>query len=189
MPEARINTKKKKGIQYDFEILSEHYVPRDEYEALKQRVEQIETTWSEEKEEELNFPKEDLEKLPPQVRKTVQGVMLNYRHDFPDFSFWGMRKALIDAIRIRFRTDGKEKKLYDENGNAYELPKWIELAKQERYISSHMARNLRKEVKVFGDVASHDYMVNLHKKEVPSIFKHLRLTLARMYYEENQDSK
>jgi hypothetical protein len=94
-----------------------------------------------------------------------------------------MRKALIDAIRIRFKRDGKENKLYDKQGRAYKLAKWIELAKQERYISPNIAKKLQEEVKVFGDVASHDYMVNLQKDEVPSIFKHLRLALARMYHE------
>lgn len=188
MPEVRIGTKKE-GVEYNFEFLSKHFVPRTEYEALKKQVEQItaEYSLSEEKEDELDFPEEILQKLPSEVAKTVQGVILNYQHDFPDFCFWGMRKALIDAIRIRFRRDGKEKKLYDENGDAYKLSAWIDLTKQERYINRSLARKLREEVKVFGDSASHDYMIDLHKEEVPSIFKHLRLALNRMYYEETKE--
>lgn len=140
---------------------------------------------SKKKIEELVFPTKVLQKLPPQVRKTVEGVVINYQNDFSDFCFWGMRKALIDAIRIRFKRDGKEDKLYDKDGNAYKLPKWIELAKQERYISSHSAKYLKDQVKVFGDIASHDYMADLHREEVPLIFTQLRIALARMYYEEN----
>lgn len=141
--------------------------------------------FSKEKKEELVFPKEILENLPTEVKKTIEGVILNYEHDFPEFCFWGMRKALIDAIRLRFIKDRKEKMLYDEKGNPYSLPKWIELVKQETYISAEQAKNLEK-VKVFGDSASHDYMTSLHKKEVPSILFWLRLALSRMFYKEEK---
>jgi len=137
--------------------------------------------------QELDFPTKVLEKLPLEVRDTVQGVIFNYRIGFPDFCFWGMRKALIDAIKIRFRRDGKEKRLYDRDGKAHSLPKWIEYAKQERYFSASLAKYLNKEVKVFGDTASHDYMVDFQKGEVPPIFKHLRLALDRMYYQDPQN--
>lgn len=164
---------------------------KSRFEVLEERMEKLETKvgWSRRKIEELVFPTKILERLPPEVRKTVEGVMLNYRSDLPDFCFWGMRKALIDGIRIRFKRDRKEEKLYDEDGRAYSLSKWIELAKQERYVSGSLAKKLRKEVKVFGDTASHDYMTSLHEGEVPSIFKHLRLALGRMYYEVNKDSE
>jgi predicted nuclease with TOPRIM domain len=161
----------------------------NEFRALEQRLQALETKISqltvswEEKREELDFPEEIFKKLPAEVQKTIEGIKLNYQKDFPVFCFFGMRKALIDAIRIRFKRDGKENKLYDKQGRAYKLAKWIELAKQERYISPNIAKKLQEEVKVFGDVASHDYMVNLQKDEVPSIFKHLRLALARMYHE------
>ena len=154
-------------------------VSEESVQKLKTKVDQST------KMENLVFPKKILEKLPQEVRKTIEGVMLNYVNDLPDFCFWGMRKALIDAIRIRFKRDKKEKMLYDENGNAYKLLTWIELAKQKRYLSYSLARDLNREVKIFGDTASHDYMANLHKEEVPSIFKHLRLALARMYYNED----
>jgi integrase len=154
-----------------FTVLEEK--PKTEVGVLKKKI------------EELVFPTKVLQKLPPQVRKTVEGVITNYQNDFSDFCFWGMRKALIDAIRFRFQRDEKEEKLYDKDGNAYNLPKWIELAKQERYISRNSAKKLKAQVKVFGDVASHDYKVSLQREEVPSIFTQLRMALARMYYEED----
>jgi len=140
---------------------------------------------SKKKVEELVFPTKILQKLPPQVRKTMEGVISSFQNDFSDFCAWGMRKGLIDAIRIRFKRDGKEHKLYDKDGNAYKLSKWIELTKQERYINSHSARYLKGQVKVFGDIVSHDYMVDLQREEVPSIFTRLRIALAKMYYEGN----
>jgi len=137
-----------------------------------------------EKTEELSFPNVILERLPKEVKKTVLGVMSNYYTDFPRFCFWGMRTALIDAIRIRFKKDGKEKQLYVEKGKVKSLPTWIDLAKQEKYISAKLARFLRDQTKVFGDISSHDYMVDMRKEEVPSIFTQLRFALDRMYYSE-----
>lgn len=115
----------------------------------------------------------------------VEVVIFNYEHDFPNFCFLGMRKALIDAIRIRFQRDGKENMLYDKKGDAFKLPRWIDLAKQERYISKTMACDLREKVRVFGDTASHDYMANLQNEEVPSVCTCLRIALSRMYYSEH----
>jgi len=138
--------------------------------------------------EKLNFPNGILEKLPPEVGKTIEGVMLNYQNDYPRFCFGGMRTALIDAIRIRFIRDGKKNELYDQNQRPYKLSKWIELAKKEGYISSNSADFLKRQAKVFGDISLHDFMADLHKKEVPSIFTQLRMALARMYYKEKSRS-
>jgi len=154
------------------------------FEVLEEKP-KTEVGVSKKKMEELIFPTKVLEKLPPEIRKTVEGVKMNYRNDFSDFCAWGMRKGLIDAIRIRFKRDGKEDKLYDKDGNAYALSKWIELTKQERYIDSRSAKYLKGQVKVFGDIVSHDYMVDLRREEVPLIFTRLRIALAKMYYEGN----
>jgi hypothetical protein len=185
MPVTRHTTKK---TPYSYNFPSQEYVPAEAFRALEQKFEQLKAevtqlkvSWGEKK-EELDLPEEIFKKLPREVQKTIEGIKLNYEKNFPEFCFWGMRKALIDGIRIRFKKDGKENMLYDEQGRAYRLSKWIELAKQERYINTTIANKLREEVKVFGDVASHDYMVDLQKDEVPSIFRHLRLALARMYY-------
>ena len=137
-------------------------------------------------EEELSIPKEVFEKLPQEIQKTIEGVKLCYKYDYADFCFMGIRKALGTAIHIRFRKEGKEEELYDSKGEPYKLTKWIELAKQNRFLSASLARKLTKEVKVFGDVSSHDYRVDFHREDVPSIFKLLRLALDRMYHEEEK---
>jgi len=139
--------------------------------------------------EELPIPIEVFEKLPKEIQKIIKGVKLCYEHDHADFCFMGMRKALSTAIHIRFRREGKEEELYDINGEPYKLTKWIELAKQNRFLSASLATKLTKEVKVFGDVGSHDYRVDFHKEDVPSIFKLLRLALDRMYHNEEKVQK
>lgn len=131
----------------------------------------------------LNFPDNIMKRLPKEVKRSIKGVIDIYSLKYPRFCFWGMRTALIDAIRIRFRRDGKEDRLYDDNGNAYKLSKWINFAREERYISMQSARFLKGQIKVFGDTASHDYMADVKKEEIPVIFTQLRMVLARMYYE------
>jgi hypothetical protein len=157
------------------------------YQKLEERIRILEENYNVSQNalgEKLDFPQGVLDSLPGEVQKTVKGIISNYDNDFPDFCFLGMRKALIDAIRIRFRMDGIEDELYDIGGNAYPLEKWIEKAKQKHYISREQAKNLDEKVKVFGDTASHDYMANLQKEEVPGILTNLRMSLSRMYYEK-----
>lgn len=163
----------------------EGFDPKRDYQALAERVEVLERTFqvSQNPIEKLEFAAEVLNALPTVVRKTIDGIIFNYNHDFADFCFLGMRKALIDSIRIRFQMDNKEDLLYDKQGDTYKLPKWIELAKQRRYISKNIADNLKR-VKIFGDAASHDYMANLQKEEVPPILDILRIALSRMFYSE-----
>lgn len=98
-------------------VPQQEYVSRQEYEAFVERME-LKLNVSEVPVETLEFPSEILERLPPVVKKTMEGVIFNYEHNFPDFCFLGMRKALIDAIRIRFLKDEKVELLYDENGDA-----------------------------------------------------------------------
>jgi hypothetical protein len=171
--------------RYDFPrvttVLQQEYVTRQEYDAFVQRIE-LKLNVSEVPVEKLEFPSEILERLPQVVKKTIEGVIFNYEHNFPDFCFLGMRKALIDAIRVRFLKAEKVELLYDENGDAHKLEKWIELAKQQRYVSRTEANGLKGIVKVFGDTASHDYMTDLKKEEVPSVFICLRMALSRMYH-------
>jgi hypothetical protein len=186
----RFFTRKKKN-QYNIpfeKVLAENYVPIETHKALEQRVEALEALkLSVNKEEELDVPVEVLERLPPEVRKIIESVMFCYKYEqvCADFCFMGMRKALIDAVRIRFMKDGKENMLYDADGNAYKLSRWIDLAKQERYITPAQASGLKDRVRIFGDTASHDFMADLHKEEVPPIFSLLRLALSKMYYEED----
>jgi hypothetical protein len=181
---------KEQENRYDFPTVNTgsqgEYVPRQVYEALEERVSAIEREFSVSQiaVDSLIFPSEVLESLPTVVKKTIEGIIFNYEHDFPDFCFLGMRKALIDAIRIRFQRAREEALLYDKKGDAFKLAKWIELAKQRKFISRTEASNLNEIVKVFGDTASHDYMANLQKDEVPSVFTCLRMALGTMYYPE-----
>jgi hypothetical protein len=179
---------KEGNAQYTLPLVNipstDEFDPKRDYEALAERVEVLERTYrvSQNPMEKLECPTEILVALPTVVRKTIDGVIFNYEHDFADFCFLGMRKTLIDSIRIRFQMDKEENLLYDREGNAYNLPKWVKLAKQRTYISANMAKDLTGRVKIFGDAANHDYMANLQKEEVSVVFTILRIALSRMFY-------
>lgn len=162
------------------------YPTKTEFEKLKVEVEylkeKIKSGRVEESEEELFMPKEVFENLPKDIQKTIEGVKICYEHDLADFCFMGIRKALSTAIHVRFRREKREEELYDGRRESKKLSKWIELAKQKGFLSANLARNLTKELKLFGDVSAHDYMIDFHKEEVPSVFKLLRLALDRMYH-------
>lgn len=170
------------------EAYSDFYTMKKELVELKLEVEYLKRTIevgkSEEIDEELSMPKELLENLPKEIQKTIEGIAFCYERDHADFCFMGIRKVLSTAIHIRFRKEGKEDELYDNNSEPYKLPKWLELAKQNGFLSASLAKKLTKEVKVFGDVSSHDYRIDFHREDVPSIFKLLRLALDRMYHKE-----
>jgi len=189
MPEAR-HTKKtyrKEDLQHYISSYTESFPTKTEFEELKVEVEYLKKKVEGRKtelERELSMPKEILEKLPKKIQKTIEGVRVCYEHDHADFCFMGIRKTLSTAIHIRFRREGKEEELYNGNRRPYKLDKWIELAKQNKFLSASLAKRLTKELKLFGDVGSHDYMIDFHKEDVPSIFKLLRLALDRMYRKE-----
>ena len=157
-----------------------------EHPPRKRRTKKIAKEERKTSREELPIPKEVFEKLPKEIQKIIKGVKLCYNHDHADFCFMGMRKALSTAIHIRFRREEKEEELYGIKEEPYKLTKWIELAKQNKFLSASLAKKLTKEVKVFGDVGSHDYRIDFRKEDVPSIFKLLRLALDRMYYKEEK---
>jgi len=181
---------KQEGNQFTFPtVISETETdsgPMTVYDKLEERVRILEQTIviSQDSVEKFEFPEEILNTLPAVIKKTIEGIIFSYEHDFPVFCFMGMRKALIDGIRICFQMKGIEEQLYDESGNPYRLPKWIEFAKQKRFISNNIASDLTAKVKVFGDSANHDYMTNLQKEEVPAIFTCLRMALSRMFYSQ-----
>jgi hypothetical protein len=91
------------------------------------------------------MPQELFERLPPEIRKTIEGVELCYKHDHADFCLMGIRKILSTAIHIRFKKVGKERELYDSDRESFKLPKCIELAKQNGFISASLAKKLTNE--------------------------------------------
>ena len=135
---------------------------------------------------ELSIPEKVRKRVPKEVQVTLEGVRLCYQHGHADFCFMGLRKALSTAIHIRFKQAGKEAELYDINDEPYSLTKWIELAKQNGFLSATVAKQLAKELKFIGDISAHDYRVDFQREDVPSVFRLLRVALDRMYSEKEK---
>jgi len=158
-------------------------------EALEFRVKQLEETLAERDEfvklkrerEVLYLPNGVLARLPPEVTNIIVNTIQKcFERGIPQACPPFMRKALVAAITIRFKMDNKEAKLYDANREPFGLPKMIELAKQEGYLSSYLAGQLM-QIKIFGDIAVHDFKVDLKEQDVIPDFRLLRLALEHMY--------
>lgn len=131
--------------------------------------------------EDLYIPDEVLNILPTEVRNIiVDTVQKCFERGIPQACPPFMRKALAAAITIRFRRENKEDRLYNANRKPFGLLKMIELAKQERYLSPYLARQLG-QVKFFGDIAAHDYKVILKEQDIIPDFRILRTALEHMY--------
>ena len=138
------------------------------------------------KDRQLYIPKRVFDNLPIDVKKIIESIRNAFYRGIPEFCPTFMRKALEAAIHIRFKRDNIEDKLYNSNGERYRLPKMLEIAKQEKYLSSYLFKQLRREVRVFGDVLTHDYKIEIDEEEIIPLFKLLRLALDHIYHENNK---
>lgn len=107
-----------------------------DYKSIMDRVNEIEGKIAErnknfiEFKRDLYIPNEVLDILPTEVRNILT-VHNCFERGIPQACPPFMRKALATAITIRFERDNRKDKLYDTKGEPLELPKMIELAKQE----------------------------------------------------------
>lgn len=159
---------------------------RSRLEGVEERLSHIEEERFEEarRERELFIPSEVLDRLPTDVSRIIESIRKAFKRGVPEFCPTYIRKALIAAIVIRFDMDGKREMLSDDTGNPYGVPRILELARQEGYITSYMRNQLRREVRVFGDIGAHDYRIDFEEEDVIPLFKLLRLALEHIYHEE-----
>lgn len=131
--------------------------------------------------ENIIIPNEVINKLPDKIQKIVNEIIGCYEHGYYDACSVMCRKVVDNSIYIKFNMDGKENILKDQNGRFYGLPKKIELAKQESYISSQHAGLLSK-IKLFGDVGAHSYKINLLENDLKdNVFPIVRLVLEEIF--------
>jgi len=146
------------------------------------------------------FPKHPIEKmtytriiisevydnLPKQVQTDIKKaeVCFNYSEvnepNLYEACAMYLRKSLATAIIIRFKKDHEEDKLYNDEDKPYRLRKMLELAKQNRYISSEICSNLIR-VKWIGDIAVHDYKIRLRKEDLKKSFDLMRYFLDHIF--------
>ena len=136
---------------------------------------------------EIIVPNEVVKKLPKEVQLDIikAQVCLNLSQEYTPSIYEAcamyLRKALATAIIIRFKKDGSDGELYDEDGRPFQMGKMLELAKQKRYLSYNLWKELKR-IKWFGDTGVHDYKIELKKSDIRPIFELMRLTLEPLYY-------
>jgi hypothetical protein len=128
----------------------------------------------------LEMDSKFLEKLPNEVQIILKEVSDGYDNHLYDSCSVMMRKALEAAISIRFKINRSENKLRDEDGEPFDLPKRIEIARQENYITRSIANGL-KQLKWVGDIGAHDYRVRVNREDIKDGFKILRIALEHMF--------
>lgn len=140
------------------------------------KVEQLEKK----RQKEIKISPEIEKGLPSDVQYIMNQVYSCLEHNLCDACCTMMRKALAAAIDIRFKRDGKASKMYDDSNRRLQLPKMIEVAKQEKYITPSFARKLN-QLKWVGDIGAHDYQIKLKRSDVEIDLRTLRMTLERLY--------
>lgn len=126
------------------------------------------------------IPSHVCEKLPQLVKRIIDEAYGCYVHGFYAASSIMLRKSLEAAIFIRLQMSGVENKLFDGDGNPFELKKRIEIARQEHFIPSSYCSDLRN-VKWFGDAGAHSFKITLVRQDLPNVLNLMRLVLDAMF--------
>lgn len=162
--------------------------PIDLSEMVKEMIQKVNVLWEERKAKKgiappptLYLPQHVKEVTPKEVLKIVDSIQKSYERDIPDGCPGLLRKALTSAIKIKFYMKNQRDALYDAQGNRKgDLLTWIDIAKQKGYLTQDLAKQLKR-AKIFGDIGSHDEMIDFDKREVAEIFQLLRCAIEHMY--------
>ena len=120
---------------------------------------------------------------PIQVKRMIKDIQKCYGYNIPDACPGLLRKALYSSVKIKFLSDCKKGILYDAQGNRRgDLSQWIDLAKQEEYLTAELARELRT-TKLLTDTGVHDERVRFDKSEIADVFCKIRLAIEHLFAE------
>lgn len=127
---------------------------------------------------ELYMPDHVEQSTPKEVTRLIKQIQGCYRIGAPDACAALLRKALISAIKVKFYMENKRDLIYDEHGNR--RSNWIEIAKQEGYLSQEIAKQL-KLFKIFGDTGIHDERIEFDNLEIAGMFMLVRLAIEQFF--------
>ncbi len=126
------------------------------------------------------FPHAIVEKLPASVRSSIEQAAECYRTGMFEPCAVMLRKAIQNAIVLRFEMEGVVNRVLLANGDVLPLPKLLEKAQEARLISSQQGRELMK-VKWLGDTAAHSYSNTITREDVDGVLLIARLSLERIF--------
>jgi len=126
------------------------------------------------------FPPSVIKKLPDPVRKSIEQALESYRREMYEPAAVMLRKAVQNAIVLRFEAEGAADQVLLPSGDALPFPRLIEKAREARLISSQQAKELMR-VKWLGDTAAHSYVNEITKGDLDGILLIVRLALERIF--------
>jgi len=126
------------------------------------------------------FPAEVYDSFPPDVKRVIEEAIGCYDANFLSASSVMLRKVLECSIHSKFKTEDSLDELFDKDGNVYSLRKRIELAKQKKWIAANLASELIN-IKWFGDVAAHNFTIQIRSEDLKRNMNLLRLVLEGMF--------
>ena len=143
---------------------------------------EIERTFSEEgKTKEIMISENVLSKIPSPLPKIWHEIEGCYRHGYFCACSILLRKILEIAIHKKFKKSfGNDSKLRSKEGNLFSLKTRMDIARQNQFISSSLAKEL-KAIKWFGDVGAHQDNITLTESDVKPNMKLMRLILEEIF--------
>jgi len=126
------------------------------------------------------FPSSVVEKLPQAVKKSIEQAAECYRQGMFEPCAVMLRKAVQNAIVLRFEAEGVGSQVFLPNGDVLPIPHLLEKARDARLISSQQAKELMR-VKWLGDTAAHSYVNTITKEDIDGLLLIIRLSLERVF--------
>jgi len=128
------------------------------------------------------IPQDIILECPKPVRRTLEEFNGCLNFDYYNAAAVLARKALEISSVLKFKQENKEN-LIIKDSEYIELNKRIEMLKNNKMISSHLAKKLIEDnkIKLFGDSAAHSFMINVRPEDISPIRDMLRLCMEELF--------
>ena len=125
------------------------------------------------------YPDKIVNKLPEPIRKSIEEARECYARGLYTSCAVMLRKALENAIVMRFELEGHTNLILRGDQRVITLPKLLTKAQECRLIIPQYRNELLK-VKLLGDAAAHSHANEITKEDIDSILLGHRLALERI---------
>ena len=125
------------------------------------------------------YPDKIVNKLPEPIRKSIEEAQECYGRGLYTSCAVMLRKALENAIVMRFELEGHTNLIIRSDSRIIPLPKLLARAQECRLIAPQHNRELMN-VKLLGDTAAHSHANEITKDDIDSVILGHRLAMERI---------
>lgn len=125
------------------------------------------------------YPDKIVNKLPEPIRKSIEEAQECYGRGLYTSCAVMLRKALENAIVMRFELEGHTNLIIQSDSRVIPLPKLLARAQECRLIIPQYYKELMK-VKLLGDAAAHSHANEITKEDIDSVLLGHRLAMERI---------